>query len=132
MQQPLRALTLYDQIPNGCIVHLVKDNDCEPHLHAGEFAVVDTSDTDPQHGEAYLVRFGGKRSYIQQVVARHHRWEERAFVGYWTVCLNFRPYRAGEVSHRSMADGPRQFDEMKMALIGRVVGFCPQGAHIDD
>ena len=48
---PLRALTMYDHVPGGCILQQVTDDDSAPHLRAGEFAIVDTTDTwPPQHG----------------------------------------------------------------------------------
>jgi hypothetical protein len=62
--------------------------------------------------------------YIQQVIAKRHSCGEEAFIGFWTQCLNFEPYRSGsEISHRSMADGPREADMIKKALVGRVIGF---------
>jgi hypothetical protein len=108
----------------------ITDDDSAPHLRVGEFAVVDTSDTDPQHGEVYMVRWSSGRALIQQVIAKRHRLENRAFIGYWTRCLNFEPYDASAVciSPRSTADRPREFDEIKRALVGRVIGFCPAGA----
>ncbi|WMT77449.1 hypothetical protein [Bradyrhizobium sp. Ash2021] len=138
---PLRALTMFDHIPAGCILRPVTDDDSAPHLRAGEFAIVDTTDTEPQHGEVYLVRFHRRARwprqveevcYIQQVIARSHTCEGRSFIGFWTQCLNFEPYvevveqtpsLMPEISHRSMADGPRMADEIQEALIGRVVGI---------
>jgi hypothetical protein len=120
---------MYDHVPGGCILHLVTDDDSAPHLRAGEFAIVDTTDTEPQHGEVYLVRWGqvGEVCYIQQVMAKQHRYRDETFIGFWAQCLNFEPYveavqrRPGlmpEISHRSMA-----WPVLKEALIGRVVGI---------
>jgi hypothetical protein len=137
----IRALTMYDHVPGGCILQPVTDDDNAPHLRAGEFAIVDTTDTEPQHGELYLVRFRKRARwpkpfeevcYIQQVIATQHRYRDETFIGFWTQCLNFEPYceigqrRPGlvpEISHRSMADGPRIANEIQKALIGRVVGI---------
>jgi hypothetical protein len=126
--QPLRALTMFDHVPAGCMLHMVPDDDSAPHLRAGEFAVIDTGDTDPQHGEIYLVRWSTDRPSIQQVIAKRHRFEDTTFIGFWTRCLNFEPYSSDMqntvcISHRSTMDGPREADVIKKALVGRVVGF---------
>jgi hypothetical protein len=127
----IRALTMFDHIPAGCVLHPVPDDDSAPHLRAGEFAIVDTTDTEPQHGEVYLVRFhrvGEEVRYIQQIMVRHHRGRDgETFIGFWMQCLNFEPYVEAVqrtpghmpiVSHRSMA-----WPVLKEAVIGRVVGI---------
>ena len=133
----IRALTMYDHVPAGCILQPVTDDDSAPHLRAGEFAIVDTTDTEPQHGEVYLVRFHKRGRwpnpveevfYIQQIMVRHHRGRDgETFIGFWMQCLNFEPYReTGQrrpglipaISHRSMA-----FAVLKEALIGRIIGI---------
>ncbi len=133
----IRALTMYDHVPGDCILHPVTDDDSAPHLRAGEFAIVDTTDTEPQHGEVYLVRFHRPGRwpnpveevfYIQQIMVRHHRGlDGETFIGFCMQCLNFEPYRETgqrrpglipEISHRSMAS-----PVLKEALIGRVVGI---------
>jgi hypothetical protein len=128
----IRALTMYDHVPAGCILRPVTDDDSAPHLLAGEFAIVDTTNTEPQHGEVYLVRFHRRGRwpnpveevfYIQQIMVRHHRGRDgETFIGFWMQCLNFEPYRETglipEISHRSMA-----FPVLKEALIGRIIGI---------
>jgi hypothetical protein len=122
---------MYDHIPAGCILQPVTDDDSAPHLRAGEFAIVDATDTEPQHGEVYLVRFHRRSEevrYIQQIMVRHHRGlDGETFIGFWMQCLNFEPYsetgqrRPGlipEISHRSMASMV-----LKEALIGRIIGI---------
>jgi hypothetical protein len=100
------------------------DNDSAPHLRAGEFAIVDTTDTEPQHGEVYLVRFHRRSRwprqveevrYIQQITVRHYLRPGgggETFTGFAMQCLNFKPYVEAvqrtpgmmpEISHRSMA-----------------------------
>jgi hypothetical protein len=134
--QAVRALTLFDTVPGGCILHPVADDDSAPHLRAGEFAIVDTTDTEPQHGEVYLVRFRRRARwpeqveevrYIQQVMAKQHRYRDETFIGFWAQCLNFEPYVEAVqrtpghmpiISHRSMAVAV-----IRECLIGRVVGI---------
>jgi hypothetical protein len=141
----IRALTMYDHVPGGCILQPVTDDDNAPHLCAGEFAIVDTTDTEPQHGEVYLVRFHRPGRwpnpfeevfYIQQIMVRRHLrpgGDGETFIGFSMQCLNFEPYagrgfayreigqrRPGltEISHRSMA-----WPVLKEDLIGRVIGI---------
>jgi hypothetical protein len=135
----IRALTMYDHVPAGCILHPVTNDDSAPHLRAGEFAIVDTTDTEPQHGELYLVRFHRPGRwpnpveevfYIQQIMVRRHLrpgGDGETFIGFSMQCLNFEPYRETgqrrpglipEISHRSMA-----FPVLKEALIGRIIGI---------
>lgn len=127
----LRALMALDHVPAGSMLVPVVDDDSEPHLRAGEFAVVDLDDVEPQHGELYLIRFNA-RPAIQQLVAKSHRHGDDSFVGFWTRCLNFERYssEAGVfISHRTMSDGPRRADEMRKAIVGRVIGYySPAGS----
>ena len=51
----LRALEVFDQVPAGCVLHLQDDGAHEPHVHAGEWAVVDHTDVDVTPGELYLI-----------------------------------------------------------------------------
>jgi hypothetical protein len=132
----LRALTMYDHIPAGCFLQPVTNDDSAPHIRAGEFAVIDTTDTVPQHGEVYLIRWlSGKTSIVQLMSRPFNHPEQGMLVGWWTRCLNFEPYDAALaearrkapgaipfISHRSMADGPRPADVIQQALIGRVIG----------
>jgi hypothetical protein len=135
--QAVRALTMLDHVPGGCILHPVTDDDSAPHLRAGEFAIVDTTDTEPQHGEVYLVRFQQpyrgqveEVRYIQQIMVKHYRGPDgEAFTGLMMQCLNFEPYRETgripEILHRSMA-----WPVLKEDLIGRVVGIF-QAAQVE-
>jgi hypothetical protein len=133
--QAVRALTMYDHVPGGCILHPVTDDDSAPHLRAGEFAIVDTTDTwPPQHGEVYVLRYQRPRwqkpdeevFYIQQVFARSRTYEGRSFISFEASCLNFEPYVEAvqrtpglipEISHRCMA-----FPVLKEVVIGRIIG----------
>jgi hypothetical protein len=128
---------MYDHVPAGCILQPVTDDDSAPHLRAGEFAIVDTTDAEPQHGEVYVVRFHRlvrwpeqveEVRYIRQIMVKHYRGPDgETFVGFCMQCLNFEPYREtgqrrpgliSEISHRSMA-----YPVLKEDLIGRVVGI---------
>ncbi len=53
----LRALPTLDALPAGAIAHPVADTTAAPHLLPGDFAVVDTADREPTHGELYVIRY---------------------------------------------------------------------------
>src|ERR1700719_3914213 len=100
--QPLRALTLFDHVPEGCILQPVTDDDSAPHLRVGEFAIVDTTDTEPQHGEVYLVRVNKRTPWmkpglptevwrIEQLIAEQLDGPNGAAICFFTRCLNFEP-----------------------------------------
>jgi hypothetical protein len=132
----LRALTMYDHIPADCILQPVANDDSVPHIRAGEFAVIDTADTAPQHGEVYLSRWLSGRTSIVQLMSRpFNNPEQGMLIGWWTRCLNFVPYDQALaearrrspgaipfISHRSVVDGPRVADVIQQSLIGRVIG----------
>jgi hypothetical protein len=135
---PLRALTMYDHVPAGCILHPVADDDSAPHLRAGEFAIgrCDGHRASARRSlsraippAAKMAAAGwGRSSLIQQVMVRHHRGlDDETFIGFWARCLNFEPYVEAVqrtpghmpiISHRSMVVAV-----IRECLIGRVVGI---------
>src|ERR1700761_4046846 len=52
-QPGLRALTMFDVLPKEHVTFLVTEGGAEPHLRRSEYAVIDTTDRDLQHGELY-------------------------------------------------------------------------------
>jgi len=80
---------MFDHVPHGCKLELVTNDDSSPHLRVGEFAVIDTSDIEPQHGEVYLVKRSSGGTAREQLLARRHTCGDRSYVGFWTRCLNF-------------------------------------------
>jgi hypothetical protein len=53
-QSSLRALTLFETLPPGHKTFHVPDDGSSPHHKEQEFAVIDTTDREPQHGELFL------------------------------------------------------------------------------
>ena len=143
-EQPLRALEIFTEIPPGCIAFPVKDNSSAPHLKCGEFAVCDTNDREPQHGEVFLVQWCTGGRDIKQVVVRQHRGiDGKDFEGWWTRKLaassltsaqknaafddiQAGKMRGGEASaflSLCMADGPQLIEHFRKKLVGRVIGI---------
>lgn len=51
---PLRAFPIVSRLEAGSALHRITDDAHEPHLKAGEWAVIDTADREPQFGELFL------------------------------------------------------------------------------
>jgi len=138
----IRALTVFDHVPAGCILRLVTDDDSDPHLRAGEFAVIDTTDREPQHGELYEIRWLRGDTSIVQAISRMFNNSQRGMcLGWWTRTLRrddfdaemAKPIPRGtirQISHRAMIDGPRYTETFKEALIGRVIGIYQAAAEM--
>lgn len=57
-QQPgLRSFIVYDRVPAGHAAYPITDDRNAPHLHMGDFAIIDPSDTDPCEGELFLMEW---------------------------------------------------------------------------
>lgn len=119
----IRALMVYDQAPAGLTVLLVVDDRNAPHLQAGEFAVFDPADCDPQHGELFVVRYRSG-PVIMQTIRRGSGGKS----AWWCVQLD-RPIGAAEVVSWAVeghvipeSDGPYAPGGLESLILGRVVG----------
>lgn len=54
--QAFRALPMLAELPPGCIAQPVTDDASWPRLLPSEFAVVDTADRIPAHGELFVIQ----------------------------------------------------------------------------
>jgi len=131
----IRALEVFGTLPAGCSVYPVANDDSAPHLRTGEFAIIDPTDTDPQHGEVYVVRWMDGGTSIRQLFSRPFQNESGQHIGFWTRCLNFEPFdmasaKGNFISYRSYADGPRLAARIKEALVGRVIGVYAAPDHL--
>lgn len=131
--QEFRALTPFKSLPPAHKTFLVTRDGAEPHLNVGEYAVVDTTDREIQHGELYLIQWtGGAR--LRQIV---HVRAEREKLGagrkrkliWWVGDLRgFRKIgdvgMGGSPVFVGVSDGPYLTDYLRSKLIGRIVGFA--------
>jgi len=113
-----RALETMPTLPPGCGLQLVADGYSDPHLKLGEFAVVDRTDTAPQHGELYLIQWeSGWRAIVQARSTKINWCEGGVGVGWYVGDLQ---------PERLAVDGPYRTDHLKSKLVGRIVGvFSP-------
>lgn len=75
-QPEYRALMMFDDLPEGCIAHLVTDNCSVPHIRPGEFVVVDTNDRQVRHLETYVIQWNSGRRSVCEAVACEFNWTD--------------------------------------------------------
>jgi hypothetical protein len=130
-QGELRALTLFDALPDHHSTFLVDDDGSEPHLRRNEYAVVDTTDRSPAHGELYLVQFSkeGQR-HIKQLKADqiHFDDNDEPSLAWWVTDLRgLRQTKEridGMPIFAGLSEGPYEGDGISSVLIGRIVGYA--------
>jgi hypothetical protein len=138
-QSPLRALTFFQTLPPGHKTFLVDDGSSAPHLKPGEFAVIDTADTELQKGEVYLIQYeSGRRSrrLVQIGIGTIGTNSGRSQTVWWASDLaGFRQVDTmvdsmlGSIPVFSgLSDGPYRAQALRRKLLGRVVGYSETGA----
>jgi hypothetical protein len=142
----LRALTRFDHLPKSCGSFHVADDGSEPHLHVGEYAVVDVLDCELQHGELYVLQNQSGRRRRRLCCIRVDRGSQDGSyqigddpsVQYWWAD-DMRGFR--QTSERiegdipvfaGLSDGPYSTEHLRSKLVGRVVGYSvvPMGKTI--
>ncbi|MBN8998868.1 MAG: hypothetical protein J0H54_05580 [Rhizobiales bacterium] len=111
-QPELRALLPFSEIPAGHLTVLVRDRRFWPHLHQGEFAVVDMSDREPEHRELFVIAYSDSRlqcGHVYEVCETVLRDRD----GLWSM-------RHG---HGTCTEGPIELRYLREKLVGRIVGF---------
>lgn len=142
-----RALQVFESLEPVHRTFLVEDDRSAPHLRRGEYAVVDMSDVEAQHGEVYLIQWqsGARRRCIVQL-----RSDRLNITGpgaapslvWWVgdlVRASIADIDAAKARKKpgkipvvtgALCDGPYQTDGLSSMLVGRIVGvaFSPLGA----
>ncbi len=123
------AFPVYDMLPPGYCPWPIKDGACEPHIHAGEHAVIDTGDRAIVPGELFLVRQSGG-AVVWQII-RYPAGSAQARAGDDVVGLySFnRPRRFEDVDRwiregreLYLGDGAVEREVIEPRIIGRVIG----------
>jgi len=131
---PLRALMHFEALPEAHKTFKAPDDCCGAHLREGEFAVIDTTDRELQHGELYLIQYRtGERQ--RRIVQTRRSFEQITRPPsptqevWWTCDLSgFRP--TGGSTHggiplfTGLSDGPYEPDGLRSQIAGRVVGYA--------
>ncbi len=125
-----RALTLFTTLPANHKTIRVDDDGAAPHLSEDEFAVIDTTDREPQHGELYVIEYSTNRSIVQARSSYCNItgpgaedtlvWWVRALRGFRKTNKQFD----GVPLYAGMTSGPYEADGFKAMLLGRVVGYA--------
>jgi hypothetical protein len=125
----IRALTLFETLPPGYKIFRIVDDASAPHLVEGEFAVIDSIDREPQHGELFLIQWdwGPRRRGIVQLRTEIVSFLDGPAPAWWVSQLaGFR--RVGSCSGvplmQGLSDGPYRAGHLRSKLLGRVVGFA--------
>lgn len=133
--QEVRALLVYDALPAGCIVKPVKDGGLAPHLRPGEFAIVDTTDCDPIHGELFFVAWMGRQAADGSEngdLAQAYRRELNSDGSAWWVGSirrqmsaedRARAIEAHDWSALGWSNGPYKDGVLERQIRGRVIGI---------
>ena len=132
--QALRALPTLAELPPGCIAQPVTDDASWPHLMPGEFAIVDTADRTPVHGELFVIRYADPRSetgHVAHIVEIHRRPSRDEPGGHrWWAAPYVRPRSVDELAEwieegrpLILSQGPFAPGGLEGKLTGRIVGI---------
>jgi hypothetical protein len=119
----VRALPMLNDLPAGCIVHPVTDEKSAPHLRPGEFAIVDTTDREPDLGEVFVMKRRDGFAIVRPRLCpwctiRMDRQDESEPA--WDL-VNLKPPRGG--GELVMANGFYGRAWLASQFVGRVVGI---------
>jgi hypothetical protein len=126
-----RALPIYDDAPSGHTLFRVEDGRHEPHLHDGEWVVVDTTAREIVWGELYLV-LQSRGPILWQINRFKAEPHGRVGDGSGRACAMLSPLNKprllpdGSLDTRHsvhLSDGPICVDYLEGNLLGRVVGI---------
>ena len=127
--QELRALTMFADVPPRHISFPVANQYAMPHLKPGEFAIVDTTDRAPQHGELYVIEYSHPLGPYRQIVQVRNCRKGVCGRPRWMVGDLVRLKTAKEIDRALAArvplrcsDGPYETDYLTTKLVGRIVG----------
>ncbi|MEM7444878.1 MAG: hypothetical protein AAF414_16265 [Pseudomonadota bacterium] len=130
-----RAFEVFDHIPAGCQLQLVRDDRHDPHLRMGEWAVVDANDREIQLNEVFAVLQSGGIN-LWQICPDHHKPlpVDEGQETFWLRPLDnirgaTKEERAADVERRfaerrlHVSDGPIYGWALREKIVGRVVGI---------
>lgn len=121
-QPGLRSFIVYDELPAGCFAIEIEDDENHRHLHLGDFAIIDPTDTDPIDGELYLIERSGGRRQIVEAQSSPFRTPDRFMIAPTTVRAMFTA--GGEFGRRlRFMDGPYSREYLQETFLGRVTGI---------
>ena len=135
-QPGLRSFIVYDHIPAGCIAFEMQNDDFDPHIRLGDFALIDTNDRDPIHEEFFLIdwksRHEDNRYELAMLTLRAGRYGTDAGKcepGFLWFLSSYNPTQHFSLAGKPIlppirwADGPYQEEQAIERILGRVIGI---------
>ncbi len=129
-QPGLRSFIVYDELPEGCIAIEIEDETQAPHFHRGDFAIIDTRDTEPAHAEMFGFQWGQGNPSVILAQLRPGRYgcgpkgEMVDTVLWWAKwTASFMSLVGVPSVPRPWGDGPYSEGHFREKLLGRVVGI---------
>jgi hypothetical protein len=131
----LRAFDVMTSIAPGHAMVLVTSDHSEPHFHAGEFAVIDTTDREIRWGNAYAVNQRGGPAiwaiHDEPPERRARRQHPERACAWLHPLLRHAPSEIDRLLDLGrmpryglrMSDGPIHLDYLQGLILGHVVGI---------
>lgn len=117
-----RTIPTVAHVPADHLIKWIDNIDTGPRLGPGEFALIDTGDTMPAHGELYLIRWRSSGTEIVQALCRQASGTDGPT--WWTRGVYSIDRRGRiDIPGNRYVDGPRCAEQFRRALIGRVIGI---------
>jgi hypothetical protein len=121
-QTDLRAYVLYDVVPPGCTIMQATCDQHWPHLKAGEWAMVDTREREPEHGEIFVVmQNNGPALWQTYWQVKHETWYLRAINSPRSGAETDEWLRTGRTLYLSEGAIPEPY--LRSRIIGKTVGI---------
>src|SRR5690242_3503848 len=87
--QPRLGLEAMGAVPPGCFAFLVDDNHSDPVLRDGEFAIISTTDREPENGALFLIEWNsGEREIVETYLRPIRRADGTETFHWWTGRYN--------------------------------------------
>lgn len=127
-------LPLFTRLPKGHRTIFVGDGGSKPLLQNGQYAVVDSADCKPRHGEVYAIKsLSGRAPYLMLVESSmcnigrgpQRVWWMKEAAGWRRVGTTIDTDARRIPVFAGLSDGPYKTSYMqRKLLLGRVVGYA--------
>jgi hypothetical protein len=131
----LRALAVIEDVPPGCALVQMQGRRHEPHVHDGEWVVIDTTAREIAFGELHLILHGNGPCLwqVNRITSAIFDAATKAKCA-WLSPLNKATFQCDGPLHGAnchMSDGPIIIAELALDVLGRVVGILDPRARDD-
>ncbi|MCC0806531.1 hypothetical protein FPV16_09915 [Methylobacterium sp. W2] len=127
---PPDSLPVFDETPEGCLEHHVRDACNYPVLRTNDVALVDISRTTLEHGALCLIAWGSNRERCGILQTNLRKTGSRGLDPVWWADPVNRPRGPGMLERRQKpggmlyaSDGPYTPEHLQPKIIGTVIGI---------